>query len=1216
MYGGGSKLGGRGGGGGRGVAATGVNNKRSSFPPPPPPAPTRPTSTTGRLSRGGGSSNLRNRPGTTSNAATSSSAAAVEETFSLIPGSSPPAFAMIIRLVPDLVEEIRRAEAHSGNARIKFDSIATNPTGNVIDVGGKEFRFTWSKEFGDLCDIYEERQGGEGGNGLLVESGCAWRKSNVQRILDESTTNHVKMRSEEAERKQKARKAIVLDHGNPSMKSQLKQMAAAETNPWRTFKKKEPPFKKRKVDPPHVGGPPKTTFRPGLVSTANAKGRHSSSPLPSPPEQFGTPASPLASTHMKSKEGAPNSEKETPTKAASAVWETPVHKGHSGAKPGDLQSMLIALLTDNPKGLNLKALEKAVGDTFPNSAKKIEPIIEKIATFQDPGRYVLKAGVELESLKKPMSESGSSPEDNHQQTQASEDNHDQRNAPETRFEEKHPAVILQEEAQLKSIVKESNVLEKNDILHQSADLFGEKKVSDNSEGQAGSSSESGSDSDSDSDSSDSGSDSGSPVESASGSSSDSESDASSNSKEGSDEDVDIISDDDKEPQHKLQVSKPHFSTSPDPWTSVRNGGEKKQDVDGSAAIHIGGHGSPVVDIEGGHENDAVDIEKDFGDGEKESEIAANDGLDPSRYGKKHIEEAKSHSSDYDLILQRQTFIGNLFDDNEDMGGDRRREQCDSSENMFKGKSKRGPGVNSFGEKPQRTKKVKAERLCPRDRNIEDTSKVPTIPGLYRADREGSAGLSTEKGYNKGIPGKSGSDLQQPGQRSSEQQSAWAKAPDTAGRSNHAESSGYSRKSLEKNAQVHEAFSIRKEKPPRNNHNEDNNSKEKKVPRNSKEGGVGDRYPAPSDSHNWKQSENSGKFKDITQISRPRKNSSPKDSDRVDMDKNLPASRKVLQRELSELELGELRESVPEETPVKGQSERKGSFKQLENNPSSSDHGNSDLSKGKPVEKETLESRKPTPPNLSAGDKGTPEHFEDSSRSHHKAVQSQQQHLPRVDNSEVGPQSSKLADVSSRSRHNEHATKLGNGMEGSGERHKKAPVSIQQVHDFKHELLSQHTKESKMQTSNTNSELMNGRKDNLMTKGKNNTRKRRESSSEEGSSSYSKYEKDVPELKGPIKDFSQYKEYVQEYRDKYDDYLSLNKILEGYRNEFDKLGKDLESAKGRDMDRYQKILVQLRESYRRCATRHKRLKKIFVMLHQELANLKQRIKDFAQSYTKD
>jgi hypothetical protein len=52
------------------------------------------------------------------------------------------------------------------------------------------------------------------------------------------------------------------------------------------------------------------------------------------------------------------------------------------------------------------------------------------------------------------------------------------------------------------------------------------------------------------------------------------------------------------------------------------------------------------------------------------------------------------------------------------------------------------------------------------------------------------------------------------------------------------------------------------------------------------------------------------------------------------------------------------------------------------------------------------------------------------------------------------------------------------------------------------------------------DLINGRKDTLMTEDSNNVSKKRESSSEDDSSSYSKYEKDEPELRGPIKDFSQ------------------------------------------------------------------------------------------------
>ena len=59
-----------------------------------------------------------------------------------------------------------------------------------------------------MCDIYEERRSGEDGNGLLLECGSAWRKVNVQRILDESTKNLVKMRCKEAERLSKSQKFV------------------------------------------------------------------------------------------------------------------------------------------------------------------------------------------------------------------------------------------------------------------------------------------------------------------------------------------------------------------------------------------------------------------------------------------------------------------------------------------------------------------------------------------------------------------------------------------------------------------------------------------------------------------------------------------------------------------------------------------------------------------------------------------------------------------------------------------------------------------------------------------------------------------------------------------------------------------------------------------------------------------------------------------------
>ncbi|KAA8541709.1 hypothetical protein F0562_022861 [Nyssa sinensis] len=1146
----------------------------------------------------GGAAGPRNRNSTSG--PTTSAPAAAEESFSLVTGN-PLDFAMIIRLAPDLVEEIKRVEAQGGTARIKFDSNANNTSGNVIDVGGKDFRFTWSREMGDLCDIYEERQSGEDGNGLLVESGCAWRKLNVQRILDESTKKHVKMRSEEAERKHKLRKAIVLDPGNPSMKSQMKALAAVEVNPWRTFKqKKEPAFKKRKVEPPPVGsgGPPKSVYKSGLTSTTPAKGRHSVSPLPSPPEHSGTPASPFGAGNLTKvhtsvedvspiqapgKENVTRSEKEMHVRAISgAVREKPGLKGNLGSKPMDLQSFLVSLLMENPKGMSLKALEKAVGDKIPNSARKIEPIIKKIANFQAPGRYFLKRGVELENLKKPSSESGSSPDDVCHQTPAPEENHDQMPAPKLEFAENATTEELEEQTHLNSkLGEESNSLEKIDSQHHSPDLFGDKKVSDNSEGPAASSTDSGSDSDSDSDSSESGSDSGShsrsrsksrsPVGSGSGSSSDSESDASSNSKEGSDEDVDIMtSDDDRESKHKLQASEPGFSASPIPWTSdggpVQNGSDEKQD---------------------GHGFDEVEIEKNLPDDDQETEMAVVANSIPHKKGEKPVKETKPSSPDHHEHQESLVYMGNLFSGRENMAKDGfKHEHSDSSERISKGKSKRGSDVKHFDEKSERGKRLKAgslthpqtsrgrdslfsdspHRLSP-ERLIEDTYKGPPSQMANRAVRDGNTDSDLQKGYNQAIQGKSSSDSQQSGWRSVDL-GARVKAPDMADRpGKHAESLGRSVKYPERSLHM-QGFPILKDKVYREIHDADGYPNEKKLPTSSKEGSVGDGESVPPDPHYAKHGEVVGKFMEAGQVS----NSHMGDNNRINVDRSpvLNGRGSMLQRELSDLELGELREPIPEDTStVKKQFERRSSFKQSENKPSTSDYWNSDLSKAKPAGKTSIDSGKLSPPQLRVGLPSNPEgsskrrtperHTEDLTRPHHRVLQSQPQHPSRVDHAEVGSHFYKSADVSGKSRHNEAGASRGIGLE----------------------------------------DLSDRRKDTSLIESNDAGQKRRESSSEDNSCSYSKYEKEEPEFKGPIKDFSQFQEYVQEYYEKYDSYSSLNKILEKYRNEFQKLGKDLENAKGRDMERYNNILGHLKESYRQCGARHKRLKKIFVVLHEEL-----------------
>lgn len=120
MYGGSSKLGRAGGGAGRGA---GGKRPHSSFPLAPTNRPS------GRLSLGGGGGgSVANSQNRTATATTSES---VEENFSLVTGNNPLAFAMIIRLAPDLIDEIKRVEAQGGTPRMKFDANAKNSSGNV-----------------------------------------------------------------------------------------------------------------------------------------------------------------------------------------------------------------------------------------------------------------------------------------------------------------------------------------------------------------------------------------------------------------------------------------------------------------------------------------------------------------------------------------------------------------------------------------------------------------------------------------------------------------------------------------------------------------------------------------------------------------------------------------------------------------------------------------------------------------------------------------------------------------------------------------------------------------------------------------------------------------------------------------------------------------------------------------------------------------------------
>ncbi|XP_077226630.1 dentin sialophosphoprotein-like protein isoform X2 [Tasmannia lanceolata] len=1217
MYGGSGKMG----RGGRGA-------KRMLHSPLPPAPPHRPAGGVSRPPIGAAGPAPRNRQSGGPGSGPGPAPSAHEETFSLV-STDPLAFGMIIRLTPDLVEEITRVEAQGGTAQIKFDSNPNNSSGNVIDVGGKDFRFTWSRELGD-CDIYEERRSGEDGNGLLVESGSAWRKLNVHRILDESTKNHVKMRSEEAERLLKSRKAIVLDNGNPSMKNQMKALAAAAVDSnqrWIPFKKnKEAAFKKRKFEPSQVAitGPPKAVLKSGLSSTTTTKGRQLSvSPLPSPPEHSVASVSPFGignlsrintsidevTPQVMSKENITNSEKEITKKAVGAAG----HKGRVGTTPTDLRCTLITLLSENPKGKSLKALENAVGDTNPNSGKMIESIIKEIATLQAPGRYFLKPEVEMETFKKPSSESGSSPECAREQMPVTE----------STFLEKAPAEESDQQIQLSSgIGEESNLLEKIDTQQNSPNHFAsDKKVSNNSEGRAGSSSESGSDSDSDSDSTNSGSDSGSqsrsPAGSGSGSSSDSESDGSSSSKEGSDVDVDIMTSDDEkdETDHKLQA----------PYSTPYDDGHEHNDVDEKCDDMVVG----VEITEGSPIDDKIKMCENL-----ETERAEITEFVLHETNTRPLEERLSSSPDKFKQSESQQVPHAVNATNDRAGKQSVTDRWtmakhssghDHSDRMERNpkKSKRASDPKHFQGKSDSGKRLKAG----------SSEQDPYKDHSSIDNRDRNPDIDSRKGYGVAVPGRPmksenihrtqlGVDLQSPSvpevqelvQRSGDISARGAERP-----GKYAKNLGRSNKHSERisvfpdesNGSVMKSFHLQEKFPVTG---EDSYACEKSLTKNVREIVVGDKLSTYADSHYRKSGEESVKLKDGGQMTHLHSSTLPKEN--------------MLRRELSDLELGEFREPVTGEEiqGVKRQFERNSSFKSSENKSNASDNLNSDLSKGRSVGKTIQESKRQSPAHTKVGDQGNTEGLfrkrmleddvEDSTRPQQRGALSQAQQLQRVDrvDSEVS-QLDKLGDTVSKGRKNDARASQGNGLESHASTHRKTTAIMIHQNDPKHSgqtVSSDSVKETKLQKSNTVTDLDERRNGSYWMGSNTNGGKRKESFSDEDDSVYSKYDKDEPELRGPIKDCSQYREYFREYHEKFEHYLSLDKKMEKCRV-FDKLRCDIELTKGRDTEAFCKIGEQILEAYRQCIGRYKWMKKIFIVLHEELAVIKQRVKDFQQTY---
>ncbi|XP_042432646.1 dentin sialophosphoprotein-like [Zingiber officinale] len=1204
---------GRGGGAGRG------NVKRSL---PPSSSLHRPaTAPGGRLPIGASAGVGRGRPGRGSAAPSPPSR---EETFSLESGGGPPDFAAIIRLTPDLVDEIRRVEAQGGVARIKFDPNLNNPEGNVIDVGGKEFRFTWSRELRDLCDIYEEQRSGENGHGLLVESGAAWRKLTVQRILDESTKNHVKMRSEEAERLSKSRKAIVLDPANPSVKNQAKSMAAAavEGSMRRMNWKQKEFFKNRKVDSNPVSniGPSRSVFK-SVTSSNNSKGRVPVSPLSTPPEQhlpvtsassFGTGNNShhhdgIASSNL-NKEKIGNFETELPRKVHSDVKpDTSGHDaGHTVDHSMDLRHRLITALSKNPKGMNLKALEKAVGERLSTSSKKFEGIIKDIATFQAPGRYFLKSGMELESINLQAPNSGSSPNTPHDKTLAVEVVHEEKFSNE-KIEQQSPDMNLEEEL---------DIIGNPDMVGSAQELFLEHVKADNdSQGRACSSSESGSDSDSESESSGSGSDSGSQSKA---SSSDSDSDDSS-SKEVSDVDVDIISSDneremdvhkavteDDHEKNEIRIDQEAEVSIPFDLNELNRMDEMTEAVNPSDC-------SPHRNIELFENPEATE----------NIHISAK-GISTSHYDGKQLQKQQMSFGDYSFDNVNDPILKSSNNDRKTIMKDRpHHDLSDNSGKFTKHKTRKtinsenSEGRTGSGKRAKTASSAEAMSL----RKLE-------VANLFDNMQHESPEGSKPNGYNS-MPL---DDILQGGKNTdnygriaaTENLGSVSPSPDFAS-------------ALDVDHPGKEIGELSKKKG--------SDLKEKLIRATEK---IGNRYVEVGRDNmdkNFHSCENLSNLKVKVQkdtrsgVKDTRERNLPKGVTNGQFGKQTSAAEKFissgtkgpsLRREISDLELGEFRE-IPglaeESVEVKRQLDRIGSFKTLDNKASTNDGADLEISKGRGMTNSDFEinkgrammntlsgSKKPSPSPKGAGQgnrvlqrREPTERFSDSAESGKPQPRATilNHELPRLDNSDSEvPYWDVSAETAAR-----NGKRMGHRIdqENFTNASKKIRPSMFSQPDNKNGGLTCHLNGERQQKSSASEQ---SKRNVLMM---NDDRNMRDSSSDDDNSNYSKYDKVEPELKGPIKDFSQYELYVQEFQEKYEVYCYLYKNLEKIRNQFFQIGNDLEFAKEQDRKQYNNLVEKLRDMYHHYCERNKQMKRVFTLLHEELKNLKQRIKIFAKDY---
>jgi len=697
------------------------------------------------------------------------------------------------------------------------------------------------------------------------------------------------------------------------------------------------------------------------------------------------------------------------------------------------------------------------------------------------------------------------------------------------------------------IEEEEDPFEKIDIMQDKPDPLSnaDKKISNDSEGKT-SSSESGSDSDSESDSSDSGSDSGSqsrsrsksrsPVGSASASSSDSESDGSSSSKEGSDVDVDvdIISEDEKErAEPKAVVADLNLSS---PRIRASDGEQEQIDILGDQEEQV-----PSVPIDlndfGRDDEMAVEGAEDFpvNNNVKTSEnpeIKFSAGMgsnsqDPnSRFPKVPFSPDHKHSEDLQLefvkspcdtdervvkktVNEKQPILSNWS----------AREKLETPK---KTKTKRASGsdLKEKAESAKKSKGARAAEAMPYGKSKDDALSVKsqyTSPEKARQDQYKSnnlewVGIKDMDSQDYCLVDRSRSVSIGNTRKTQQSPEFWSSSVDAEQPGLRISDISARRKSTDRFNKNMDRMSFGADTMPKDKMNKDTQD----------ETPIGEKLSSLPE-YNRKSGDHGGHFKDNMPLPQIRKS----DGNRSPV---ISGKGPVLRRELSELELGELREPPAggETIGAKRQSEGKISIKPSESKAASTDSSNLDISKGRGGSHQLLESKKHSPHNLRGEVHGNQEGFYrkmpqddpvDTARGLQRTIPSQGQQPLRVDNAEEVKSQLDTVELAGRG---ETGANQGTGLENYAGSLKKNPTGLQPQHDSRHggQKGYKNAKETKQQKPKTLGDSTDRSNNCVSMENETNGRKRRESSTEDDNFFYSKYDKEAPDLRESIKDFSQ------------------------------------------------------------------------------------------------